>query len=212
MPPKRTPYLIGIAGPSGAGKTELARKLAGSLSAPIVSLDCYYRDLAHLPLEERARANFDVPDALDHALLVEQLVLLAQGAEIARPVYDFALHVRAPAVERVPPGKFAIVEGLLTLHWEDVRGLFGTKVYVHAEDEICFTRRLERDVRERGRSCESVEKQYRETVRPMAELYTWPTRRWADVVVRGTDPLEQSAAAVLEHVERQFSRPLAAGA
>lgn len=199
----KTPYLIGIAGPSGAGKTELARRLAALLAAPIVSLDSYYRELAHLPFEERARCNFDVPEALDHALLAEQLARLAAGEEVAKPVYDFTQHTRAPEVEYVQPAEFVLVEGLFTLHFEEVRRLLATKVYVDAPDEVCFKRRLARDVRERGRTPESVLQQYRETVRPMAELYILPTRQFADVVVSGTAALEAATAAVARHIRRR---------
>lgn len=197
------PYLIGVAGPSGAGKSELARSVAARLAAPIVALDSYYRDLAHLPLEERARSNFDVPEALDGALLAEQLARLAEGREIAKPVYDFAQHIRAAEVEYVQPAEFVLIEGLFTLHFEEVRRLLGTKVYVDAPDEVCFERRLARDVRERGRTPESVARQYRETVRPMAERYILPTRQYADVVVSGADNLEAATAAVIRHIARR---------
>ncbi len=197
-------YLIGIAGPSGSGKTELARALAPLLGAPVISLDSYYRDLAHLPFEERAAWNFDDPASLDSGLLAAQLRLLVQSAEIERPVYDFARHIRRTEVERVRARDFAILEGLWTLHWPEVRDLLGTKVYIHAEDNVCLERRMTRDVRERGRSPESVIEQYEDTVRPMCELYILPQQNVADVVVSGTDPVAQSADLVLAHVERML--------
>ncbi len=193
------PYLIGIAGPSGSGKTYLAEALGKALAAPILSLDCYYRELSHLPFEERSKSNFDAPDSLDHGLLRRQLAQLAAGAEIEAPVYDFTRHTRADEVRRFCPAGFVIVEGLFALYWDDVRALLGTKVYVELPDPVCFERRLERDMRERGRSRESVCEQYDETVRPMAERYIAPTRRWADVVVGGADPIARSVAAVLAH-------------
>ena len=195
------PYLIAIAGPSGSGKTELARRLAAVLPAPILSLDSYYRDAAHLRFVDRARINFDEPRSLDHELLAEQLAALSEGAEIAVPVYDFTHHVRTAEVHRMRGGEFVIVEGIFALYWEDVRKLARTKVYVDVADEICLARRLARDVRERGRSPQSVIEQYTATVRPMAELYVHPTRRFADVVAGGCDPVEQLADAVLAHVE-----------
>jgi uridine kinase len=202
------PYLIGIAGPSGAGKTTLAERVARELAAPILSLDCYYRELDGLPLEERARTNFDEPDALDRELLFSQLAQLAAGAAIEAPVYDFARHTRAPETTPVPAAEFVIVEGLFALLWEEVRALFGTKVFVSAGDGLCFERRLERDARERGRTPESVGEQYRRTVRPMAERHILPTQAFADVVVDGAGPLDLSVSAVLAHVER--TRALAA--
>jgi uridine kinase len=191
------PYLIGIAGPSGSGKTELARFLARELNAPVLAVDSYYADLAHLPLAERAKANFDVPDSIDHDLFAEHLAAVAAGRPIAIPVYDFAQYSRTSETEPLVPGEFAIVEGLFALYWAGVRALLGTKVYVDAEDGICYARRLARDVAERGRSPESVSAQYRATVRPMAERYILPTREYADIVVSGMEPLASSAGAIL---------------
>jgi uridine kinase len=198
----RTPHLIGVAGPSCAGKTELARALGDRLPAPIISLDSYYVDLVHLPFEERPRTNFDVPESLDKDLFVNQLRQLSRGEEIHVPVYDFTRHIRASETKSVRAGEFVIVEGLFALYWEEVRALLGTKVFVFADDDICFGRRLERDVRERGRTPESVREQYDSTVRPMAETYILPTRRFADLVLSGTDPLEQSVRAVLTRANR----------
>lgn len=196
-------YLIGIGGPSGAGKTELARALAARLAAPILALDSYYRDSSLLPPEERARRNFDDPAALDHPLLHSQLVALVAGEEIEVPVYDFALHARAARTELLRVGSYGIVEGLWTLLFEDLRPLFGTKVFVETADHVCFDRRLTRDTRERGRTAASVVEQYECTVRPMAERYVLPTAQFADVVVSGEQALEHSLERVLAHVRRE---------
>jgi len=194
------PRLIGIAGPSCAGKSEVAQGVAAALAAPIISLDSYYKDLARIAFEERKRANFDVPEALDKELLAGQIALLSQGAEIHVPVYDFARHVRAAEIRCVRTTAHAVVEGLFALYWENIRRFFHTKVFIQAEDAVCFERRLERDVRERNRTPESVLEQYQSTVRPMAERYILPTRQFADLVLCGTDPIEQSVEAVLAHV------------
>ena len=193
-------HIIAIGGPSCAGKTELAKRLARSLSATILPMDAYYRDLAFLPLESRCKFNFDIPDSIDHTLLREHLTALAAGMSVRRPVYDFTVHMRSSRWKTVTPGAFLILEGLFALHWDDLRPLLTTKVYVDAPDEVCLARRQVRDVLERGRTAESVHKQWVETVHPMAELYVRPTRRFADVVVSGEVPLEQSTAAVLAHV------------
>lgn len=199
------PYLIGVAGPSCAGKTELSRRLAARLDASLLPLDCYYFDLSTLTMQERARFNFDEPAALDHDLFLAQLQDLASGLSIDRPVYDFATHTRTTLVEKVPPCRFIVVEGLFVLYWDDVRELFGTKVFVDLEDEPCLERRIYRDVRERGRTRESVIRQVKETVEPMAALYVRPTRLEADVVVRGDAPIEASVAEVLAHVQHHLS-------
>lgn len=193
-------HIIAIAGPSCVGKTELARQVSRLLAAPILPMDAYYRDLACLPLDARCRFNFDVPDSLDHALFREQVAALAAGRTVQRPVYDFTVHARSNKTETIVPGAFLIIEGLFALYWEDVRQLVGTKVYVDAPDEVCLARRRVRDVRERGRTPESVLDQYAATVRPMAELYVHPTRRFADIVISGEAQLEQSASQVVARV------------
>lgn len=200
-------HIIAIGGPSCAGKTELAKRLARSLSATILPMDAYYRDLAFLPLESRCKFNFDIPDSIDHSLLREHLTALAAGISVQRPVYDFTVHTRSSLSQTVTPGRFLILEGLFALHWEDLRPLLTTKVYVDAPDDVCLARRQVRDVLERGRTAESVHKQYVETVRPMADLYVLPTRRFADIVVSGQVPLEQSTAEVLARVAAAQAAP-----
>lgn len=215
-----TPYLIGVAGPSCAGKTELSRHLARFLDATLLPLDCYYPDLSDRTLEERARFNFDEPSALDHDLFVHHLRELAVGRPIDRPVYDFATHSRSAQVERIAPGhssgqmelpacesgpmhrEFIVVEGLFVLYWPDVRELFGTKVFVDLADAPCLERRIDRDTRERGRTRESVIQQFTETVQPMANIYVRPTRQAADIVVPGDNDIKLSVATVLDHVAR----------
>jgi uridine kinase len=146
--------------------------------------------------------NFDEPASLEHRLLFTHVSELAVGRPINKPVYDFARHVRSQAVERVEPAPFVIVEGLFTFHWAELRRLFGVRVFIEVPDDIGFARRADRDVRERGRSPESVLVQYNETVRPMASLYVIPTRRYADVIVSGEEPLDDSTATVLAFVNK----------
>lgn len=196
-------YLIGIAGPSGAGKSHLACHLAERLRAPVLSLDRYYRDLSHLPSEARALSNFDEPAALEHDLLIEHAAALTTGKSIEVPVYDFSTHSRTPAPDVFEPGEFVILEGLFTLHWPELRELLGTRVYVNMTDDVCLRRRQERDVRERGRTPQSVVEQFRTTVAPMSERYVRPTRDHAHVLVSGAEPIADSVACVLEHIKRR---------
>lgn len=205
-----SPFLIGVAGPSCSGKSELSKWLARELDAAILATDAYYRPLDGLAWEERARANFDEPAAIDDGLLAAQLQALARGEPIERPVYDFAQHTRKRETERLEPRPFLIVEGLFALYWEAVRRLLGAAVFIHASDDLCLTRRLERDVRERGRTPESVREQYARTVRPMAERYVLPTRAHAPLVVDGAAPIAVSGAQVLELLACRAPGPLAA--
>jgi uridine kinase len=128
------------------------------------------------------------------------LAALIEGAEIAVPVYDFVAYVRESRTHKLLASQFVLVEGLFALYWDDVRRLARTKVFVEAADEICLARRLERDIRERGRTVETVIEQYAATVRPMADLYLRPTRAFADVTVSGCEPLDLSLQMVLKHV------------
>jgi uridine kinase len=196
------PYFIGVAGPSCAGKSFLAEHLAERLDAALFHLDSYYRELDHLSLVQRAHYNFDSPEALDSELLLEQARQLYRGQTIHRPVYDFTTHTRTGETLPLAPRTYVIVEGLFALHWEPLRHMQGTKVFVDLGEETCLERRIERDIRERGRSRESVLEQYRSTVVPMARQYVYPTRAFADILVTGDDDIAREVEAVLAHVHQ----------
>ena len=203
------PHLIGIAGASGAGKTALAHAVATRLSTgpivPVVPLDAYYRQATASP-DAWAEPNFDSPDALDHELIVSDLGRLAAGQAIDRPVYDFVSHSRRADTARVSAGPFVVVEGLLSLHWAATRALFGTRVFVAADDAMCLARRVTRDVHERGRTEASVRAQWAATVRPMYDRYVLPTRALADLVVSGSGSLNEAAAIVVAHAREIVAR------
>ena len=193
--------LVGIAGPSGSGKTCLARALAEHLgrdATTLIPLDAYYRDLADLEPQLRSRSNFDSPEALDDALMARQLEGLAQGRSVEVPVYRFDTHTRAPRGALVAPARTVIVEGLFTLYWGRVRELLKLKVFVDIDSRVALSRRIERDVQERGRTPESVRKQYELTVGPMYERHVLPTRDHADLVLDGTRPVEELVSELLE--------------
>jgi uridine kinase len=195
-------YIIAVAGPSCAGKTELARALAHELPCSVLVLDSYYRDLIALAPAERARVNFDAPVALDHELLIKQVHALTRGESVERPVYDFATHTRVPLGQSFAASEFLVIEGLFALYWPELRELTGTKVFVDAPDDVCLRRRQLRDVAERGRTVESVITQFKQTVQPMAALHVRPTSRYADLALSGEQPLSRSVDAVLQHVRR----------
>jgi uridine kinase len=149
----------------------------------LIQHDAYYRDRSHLPSEERAKINYDHPDALETSLLIQHLKQLLAGEPADIPIYDFVTHTRKPEYQRVKPCKVIVVEGILILADPSLRELFDIKVFVDTDPDIRFIRRLERDIAERGRTRESVVAQYLQTVRPMHLEFVEPSKRYADVIV-----------------------------
>ena len=198
------PVVVGIAGCSGSGKTTLARELARDLKATLFPLDLYYRDLSHFPLDARNQQNFDHPDSLESELFIEHIRELGEGRAIERPVYDFSRHTRVQGkFERVEPAGFLIVEGILALHYAELWPLYDFSVYVDAPNEICLNRRIYRDMRERGRTEESVRAQFEATARPMAEMYVVPSQARASITVSGCESLDWSIERVLESLKKR---------
>ena len=154
--------------------------------------------MEEIPLEARKKVNFDHPDSLDWELLHEHLVAIADGRAFDEPVYSFADYARTTETRRIEPREFLIVEGLFVLYWPELRAMLDTKVYVQTDPEVCFERRLARDVAERGRTPESVREQYERTVRPSAEWFVHPTQKYADLVVSGEEPFDRSTSAVVQ--------------
>ena len=190
--------MLAIAGCSGSGKTTLAAELATQLEATLFPLDLYYRDLSQFPLDSRHKRNFDHPDSLESELIVEHVRALARGETIQRPVYDFSRHTRvAGAFEAVAPTRFVLVEGILALHYAELWTLYDFSIYVDAPNKVCLNRRIYRDMRERGRTEESVRAQFEATARPMAEMYVLPSQARASITVAGTDALDWSIEQVL---------------
>ena len=204
----RRPLVLGIGGCSGSGKTTLARELATQLDATLFPLDLYYRDLSQFPLDSRHKQNFDHPDSLESELIIEHVQTLAQGHTIQRPVYDFKTHSRvAGAFEEITPTDVVIVEGILALHYDELVQCYDYSIYVNAPHEVCLARRIYRDVRERGRSEESVREQFEATARPMADLYVVPSSTRASVTVEGTDALDWSVEQILQRLHRMKLTP-----
>ena len=180
------PLVIGIAGGSGSGKTTIASAVLEDIGPERVALllhDSYYRDLGHLTLEQRASSNFDHPDSLETALLVEHLGRLLAGDAIEKPVYDFTTHTRGAETERVEPRPVLLVEGVLVLAEPALRDLMDLKIFVDTDADVRLMRRLERDLRDRGRTLESVLEQYLRTVRPMHIEFVEPSKAHADLVI-----------------------------
>jgi uridine kinase len=180
------PFVVGVAGGTGSGKTTVAERLAevvGTASVALLTLDSYYCERDDLTLDERARVNYDHPDAFDWPLLRDHIDALRAGGAVDVPGYDFARFARSPQSHRVGPGRVVIVEGILVLYEPDLRDRFDLKIFVDADADVRFIRRLERDVAERGRTTQSVIAQYLDTVRPSHLQFIEPTKRYADVIV-----------------------------
>ena len=180
------PLIIGIAGGTGSGKTTVARRIYEGLkgvNVVVIQQDAYYIDLSHLPLKERKKVNFDHPSAFDNDLLIEHLNRLTTGKKIEKPIYSFTDYTRKAETERVSPQEIIILEGILVLADKRIRDLLDIKIYVDADEDERFIRRLIRDTKERGRSMESVIEQYLNVVKPMFLQFVEPSKRYADIVI-----------------------------
>ena len=181
-----SPLFIGIAGGSGSGKTTIAEALTETIDGvAFIKHDAYYRHQPHLTFEQRARVNYDHPDSLETPLLVRHLEALRAGQPIEQPVYDFAQHLRSESSITVAPAPVVVLEGILVLADRDLRELMDLKVFVDTDADLRLARRIERDIRERGRTAESVIAQYLRTVRPMHLEYVEPSKRFADIIIPG---------------------------
>ena len=186
MSHRTTPLVIGIAGGTGSGKTTVAnaiREKVGEQHIAYLPHDAYYKDLSHLPPDQRHRINFDHPNALETDLLIRQLRELKAYRSIELPVYDFKTHTRTAQTIGMQPQPVIIVEGILIFAERGLRELFDVKIFVDTDADLRFIRRLERDITERGRTTESVIHQYLTTVRPMHLEFVEPSKRYADVII-----------------------------
>jgi uridine kinase len=180
------PLFVGVAGGSGSGKTTVVDRIIAGLEPHAVTLihhDSYYRDYSQLSAEERSQLNFDHPDSLETELLLDHLDLLRLGQTVQVPVYDFTTHTRTPRTTPADPTPVVIVDGILVLADREIRARLDIKVYLDTDPDIRFIRRLTRDMDQRGRTLESVVRQYTETVRPMHLEFVEPSKRYADVIV-----------------------------
>ena len=180
--------LIGITGASGSGKTVIANRIIenlGSDKVVIIQEDSYYKDLSDVPYEQRSNRNFDHPDAFDHDLLAEHLQQLLSGDTVSHPVYDYKLHTRSKETKAAGPADLIILEGILIFSNAQLRELMDYRVFIDTPPDICFIRRLRRDIEERGRTIDSVIRQYIDTVRPMYLEFIEPSKQYADIIISG---------------------------
>ena len=177
--------VIGIAGGSGSGKTTLMKNLIARLGeqVTVLSHDNYYKRHDDMTYEERCLLNYDEPEAFDTSLMVYQLGELRRGFSVDCPVYDFTVHNRSNETTKIVPERVIIVEGILIFENKELRDLMDVKIFVDTDADIRLCRRIKRDVNKRGRSMESVLKQWQQTVKPMHELYVEPSKKYADIIV-----------------------------
>jgi uridine kinase len=186
MPPPAPPVVIGIAGGTGSGKTTVANVILERVGADTIALlphDAYYKDLVNLPRAQRDLVNFDHPDSLETDLLVRHIRELRDWRAVDIPIYDFTTHARTRRTQHIDPQPVILVEGILIFHEPALRELFDVKIFVDTDADIRFIRRLQRDILERGRTVESVIRQYQTTVRPMHLEFVEASKRHADVII-----------------------------
>jgi uridine kinase len=180
------PIIIGVAGGSGSGKTTVSQEILRRVGAERIAFiqhDSYYRDQSHLPMDQRARLNYDHPDILETGLLVSHLQQLQAGQPVDMPLYDFTTHTRRSETRRVEPKRVILVEGILIFAEPALRKVFDVRIWVETDADVRFIRRLRRDIAERGRTVESVIEQYQATVRPMHLEFAEPSKRYADLII-----------------------------
>jgi uridine kinase len=182
----RKPVVIGVAGGSGSGKTSVTKAIYESFKGHSITMlqqDYYYKDQSDVPYEARLKTNYDHPLAFDNDLLIEHIEKLLRYEPIEKPVYDYSLHTRSKDIIEVEPKDVIILEGILVLEDERLRNLMDIKLYVDTDADIRIIRRLSRDIKERGRTLDSVIEQYTNVVRPMHNQFIEPTKRYADVII-----------------------------
>jgi uridine kinase len=197
--------VIGIAGGSGAGKTTLINRIlqhTGSDRVAVIRHDWYYKHHPHLSLNDRAQVNYDHPDALDTALLVKQLRALLDGQPVTAPQYDYNTHLRLAQTRTIHPCPVIIIDGILIFTDSALKAMMNLKVYVDADPDIGFIRRMTRDIEQRGRTRKSVVRQYLETVKPMYDRFVAPSGRYADIIIPGGSRTDSALDLLTSKIDR----------
>jgi uridine kinase len=204
------PLVIGVAGGSGSGKTTVTNAILERVGRERIALlphDSYYNDLAHLPLEQRARVNFDHPDSFDNQLYIQHIDALLRGESVAMPTYNYTSYVRLAETDSVPSQPVILLEGILIYADAALRQRMDIKLYVDAESDLRIIRRIQRDTTSRGRTVESVIEQYLRTVRPMHLEFVEPSKRYADIIIPSGGLNRIAIDMVATRIERLLNNP-----
>lgn len=180
------PLIIGVAGGSGSGKTTVVRHIIDTIGEEnilVLQHDSYYRDLKHLPFDQRAKQNFDHPSSLETELMIRHIKALKEGYQVEVPIYDFTKHIRKEKTKLVEPKKVILLDGILIFTEKELREEMNIKLYVDTDDDIRLLRRIQRDIVERDRELQNVLTQYQKYVRPMHLEFVEPTKRYADIII-----------------------------
>ncbi|MGL4797075.1 MAG: uridine kinase [Paraclostridium sp.] len=207
MKDKKT-LIIGITGGTGSGKSTVCKAIKDSIPAEniaIIEQDAYYKDQTHLSFEDRLKTNYDHPLAFDNKLLINHIDMLCEGKSIEKPIYDYELHTRKQdETVTVESKDIIIVEGIMILEDEELRNKLDIKVYVDTEDDLRILRRIQRDIKERGRTVDSVIEQYLQTVKPAHDQFIEPYKKYADIIIPEGGQNEVAIDIVIARIKTQL--------
>jgi uridine kinase len=204
-----SPFVVGIAGGTGSGKTTVAMAIlerTGKDKIAYIQHDSYYKDLSELPPAQRATTNFDHPNSLDSGLMIEHIRQLKEGHAIEVPNYDFTTHTRKKDTQRIEPKAIVLVEGILLFAEPEMRDLIDIKFFVDTDSDLRIIRRIQRDIKERGRTTDSVIEQYESTVRPMHLEFVEPSKRYADLIIPEGGYNQVAMDVVLASIEARINQ------
>lgn len=207
MKEKKT-LIIGITGGTGSGKSTVCKAIKDSIPAENIAIleqDAYYKDQTHLSFEDRLKTNYDHPLAFDNKLLINHIDMLCEGKSIEKPIYDYELHTRKQdETVTVEPKDIIIVEGIMILEDEELRNKLDIKIYVDTEDDIRILRRIQRDIKERGRTVDSVIEQYLQTVKPAHDQFIEPYKKYSDIIIPEGGQNEVAIDIVIARIKTQL--------
>ena len=208
MKDKKT-LIIGITGGTGSGKSTVCKAIKDSIPAENIAIleqDAYYKDQTHLSFEDRLKTNYDHPLAFDNKLLINHIDMLCEGKSIEKPIYDYELHTRKQdETVTVEPKDIIIVEGIMILEDEELRNKLDIKIYVDTEDDLRILRRIQRDIKERGRTVDSVIEQYLQTVKPAHDQFIEPYKKYSDIIIPEGGQNEVAIDIVITKIKTQLN-------